>query len=110
MALFSLTMSSSARACSGSEMHSTADASSVARNLVIGNRSHLNPGIGSPMAWDIADPGEDCHISSGWRRGPGMLVAPILMSPEGPWSSEKARVIGRHRDDATDTSVVPLDS
>src|SRR5262249_10103988 len=42
MALFRLTMSSSARACSGSEADSAADASSVARNLVIASRSDLN--------------------------------------------------------------------
>src|SRR6202040_64164 len=64
MALFRLTTSSSARACSDSEVDSAADASSVARNLVIANRSNLNPGIGSLEAYDLAGAGEDYHVSS----------------------------------------------
>src|SRR5258708_4205741 len=75
MALFRLTTSSSARACSGSEVDSAADASSVARNLVMANRSSLNPGIGSLEPWDLAGSGEDYHISF-WRKGwTGCLAA-----------------------------------
>src|SRR6516162_8899177 len=46
MVFFRLTTSSSAWARSGSEAHSAADASSVARNRVIVNRSNLDRDIG----------------------------------------------------------------
>src|SRR5258705_3070157 len=54
MARFRLTTSSSAWACSGSKAHSAADASSVARNRIIANRSNLNLDIGSQNILCIA--------------------------------------------------------
>src|ERR1043166_7366010 len=74
MALFRLTTSSSALTCSGSEVHSAANASSVARNLIIIRSLQLNPGLGSLEAWDLAGSGDRITISlPGGKAGRGYL-------------------------------------